>query len=56
MGPGVEKALLSALIRLSEGDAFHQTFDCVLEKGNVFFVTLGVFAKFECKTKSSRYG
>lgn len=55
MGPGVEKALLSALIRLSEGDAFHQTFDCVLEKGNLFFVTLGVFAKFECKTKSSRY-
>lgn len=54
MGPGVEKALLSALIRLSGGDAFHQTFDCVLEKGNVFFVTLGVFAKFECKTKSSR--
>lgn len=34
------------------GDAFHQIFDCVLEKGNVFFVTLGVFAKFECKTKS----
>ena len=54
MGPGVEKALLSALIRLSGGDAFHQTFDCVLEKGNVFFVTRGVFAKFECKTKSSR--